>query len=182
MTQAGPRGRTSGYGKPPPQFSFVAAGRDWPTIERSGFVRHLRVYRCSPLAAIDTWRRRLHRLKTLSRLSAKKKKFLWRLTPAVLLVATAMPVLAASPWENAVSVLQQAFTSTIARGLSLVAIVVGGLMFAFGEGDSKRMLAGIVFGVGNGDWRRELHGVALSIDSPAVASPGDTDAHQSCLP
>ena len=54
----------------------------------------------------------------------------------------------ASPWENAVTVLQNAFTSTIARGLSLVAIVVGGLMFAFGEGESKRMLAGIVFGVG----------------------------------
>lgn len=53
-----------------------------------------------------------------------------------------------SPWENAVGVLQTAFTGTIARGLSLVAIVVGGLMFAFGEGDSKRMLAGILFGVG----------------------------------
>jgi type IV secretory pathway VirB2 component (pilin) len=35
-----------------------------------------------------------------------------------------------SPWENAVGVLQQAFTSTIARGLSLVAIVVSGLTFA----------------------------------------------------
>jgi type IV secretion system protein TrbC len=55
---------------------------------------------------------------------------------------------AASPWENAVNVLQTAFTGPIARGLSLVAIVVGGLLFAFGEGDSKRMLAGIVFGVG----------------------------------
>ena len=40
------------------------------------------------------------------------------------------------------------FTGPIARGLSLVAIVVGGLMFAYGEGDSKRMLAGILFGVG----------------------------------
>jgi type IV secretory pathway VirB2 component (pilin) len=58
------------------------------------------------------------------------------------------PAYAQSPWENAVMVLQTAFTSTIARGLSLVAIVVGGLMFAFGEGESKRMLAGIVFGVG----------------------------------
>jgi type IV secretory pathway VirB2 component (pilin) len=55
---------------------------------------------------------------------------------------------AASPWENAVDVLQTAFTGPIARGLSLVAIVVGGLMFAFGEGESKRMLAGIVFGIG----------------------------------
>lgn len=53
-----------------------------------------------------------------------------------------------SPWENAVTVLQQAFTSTIARGLSLVAIVVAGLTFAFGEGGSKRVLAGVLFGVG----------------------------------
>src|SRR5260370_32392614 len=52
-----------------------------------------------------------------------------------------------SPWENAVGVLQQAFTSTIARGLSLVAIVVSGLTFAFAEGGSKRVLAGVLFGV-----------------------------------
>ena len=60
----------------------------------------------------------------------------------------AIPAHAASPWEDAVNVLQTAFTGPIARGLSLVAIVVGGLMFAFGEGESKRMLAGIVFGIG----------------------------------
>jgi type IV secretion system protein TrbC len=53
-----------------------------------------------------------------------------------------------SPWENAVNVLQTAFTGTIARGLSLVAIVVSGLTFAFGEGGSKRVLAGVLFGVG----------------------------------
>lgn len=46
---------------------------------------------------------------------------------ALALVLTAVPVHAASPWENAVTVLQNAFTTTIARGLSLVAIVVGGL-------------------------------------------------------
>jgi type IV secretory pathway VirB2 component (pilin) len=57
-------------------------------------------------------------------------------------------VFAASPWENAVNVLQASFTGPIARGLSLVSIVWGGLMFAFAEGDSKRMLAGILFGVG----------------------------------
>jgi type IV secretory pathway VirB2 component (pilin) len=73
--------------------------------------------------------------------------------PAPILAAAAMllaaiPVYAASPWENAVDVLRAAFTGPIARGLSLVAIVVGGLMFAFSEGDSKRMLAGIIFGVG----------------------------------
>ncbi len=44
--------------------------------------------------------------------------------------------------------LQSTFTGPIARGLSLVAIVVGGVMFAFGEGGSKRALTGIIFGVG----------------------------------
>ena len=64
---------------------------------------------------------------------------------------TALPVYAQSgsdPWENAVNVLKTAFTGTIATGLSLVAIVVGGLMFAYGEGQSKKTIAGIVFGVG----------------------------------
>jgi len=64
----------------------------------------------------------------------------------------ALPVYAQAaggdPWDNAVNVLKTAFTGTIATGLSLVAIVVGGLMFAYGEGQSKRTLAGIVFGVG----------------------------------
>ena len=53
-----------------------------------------------------------------------------------------------SPWTDAVKVLETAFTGPIARGLSLIAIVVGGLMFAFGEGGSKKALAGIVFGLG----------------------------------
>src|SRR5258708_35852513 len=53
-----------------------------------------------------------------------------------------------SPWESAVQQLQTAFTGTIARGLSLVAIVVGGLMIAFGAGGNKRVFAGIVFGIG----------------------------------
>jgi type IV secretion system protein TrbC len=67
---------------------------------------------------------------------------------AGLLLATPAFAQGTSPWENAVNVLQQAFTSTIARGLSLVAIVVAGLTFAFGEGGSKRILAGVLFGVG----------------------------------
>jgi type IV secretion system protein TrbC len=87
-------------------------------------------------------------------LNTKSRRFDWLLR--VLLFASltlfAIPAFAqatgASPWENAVNVLKTAFTGTIATGLSLVAIVVGGLMFAYGEGQSKRMLAGIVFGVG----------------------------------
>src|SRR5260370_1293481 len=61
--------------------------------------------------------------------------------------ALAVPVRAqgGSPWENAVNVLQTAFTGPIAKGLALVAIVVGGLTFAFGEGGGKKTFAGIVF-------------------------------------
>jgi type IV secretory pathway VirB2 component (pilin) len=70
--------------------------------------------------------------------------------PALALLAS-LPASAQSgsdPWDNAVNVLKTSFTGTIATGLSLVAIVVGGLMFAYGEGQSKKTLAGIVFGVG----------------------------------
>jgi type IV secretion system protein TrbC len=80
----------------------------------------------------------------------RSRKAYRQLIAATLGLLLAAPAFAqgASPWENAVSVLQQAFTSTIARGLSLVAIVVSGLTFAFGEGGSKRVLAGVLFGVG----------------------------------
>jgi type IV secretory pathway VirB2 component (pilin) len=83
-------------------------------------------------------------------LTANFKRFS-RSAPVMLALAavlSAVPAHAASPWEDAVEALRITFTGPIARGLSLVAIVVGGLMFAFGEGESKRMLAGIVFGVG----------------------------------
>ncbi len=73
------------------------------------------------------------------------------LSGAALLFAAGTPIFAqagGSPWENAVNVLQISMTGPIARGLALVAIVVGGLMFAFGEGGSKRMLSGIIFGLG----------------------------------
>ena len=53
-----------------------------------------------------------------------------------------------SPWEIAVSNLVQAFTGPIAKGLSLVAIVIGGLTFAYSEGGSKKQFAGLVFGIG----------------------------------
>ena len=53
-----------------------------------------------------------------------------------------------SPWVNVVNELQTQMTGPIARGLSLIAIVIGGLMFAFGEGGSKRAMAGIIFGLG----------------------------------
>jgi type IV secretory pathway VirB2 component (pilin) len=89
----------------------------------------------------------------MKRLARYVKRFraAWRgLGGAAVALVLAAPALAQanSPWENAVNVLQLAFTSTIARGLSLVAIVVSGLTFAFGEGGSKRVIAGVLFGVG----------------------------------
>jgi len=55
---------------------------------------------------------------------------------------------ASAAWEQAVQKLTVSFTGPIAKGLSLVSIVVGGLMFAYGEGSSKKVFAGIIFGVG----------------------------------
>lgn len=55
---------------------------------------------------------------------------------------------AQAPWERAALNLEQTFTGPLARSLALVAIVIGGLMFMFGEGGAKRQIAGIVFGGG----------------------------------
>ena len=55
---------------------------------------------------------------------------------------------AQSPWERAASNLETAFTGPLARSLALVAIVLGGLMFMFGEGGVKKQISGIVFGGG----------------------------------
>jgi type IV secretory pathway VirB2 component (pilin) len=90
-------------------------------------------------------------MKALWRNNPRLKQTVRNLGVVAVSLFLASPVFAqagGSPWENAVNVLQQAFTSTIARGLSLVAIVVAGLTFAFGEGGSKRVLAGVLFGVG----------------------------------
>ena len=65
---------------------------------------------------------------------------------AVILSPTLL--LAQSPWERAASNLESAFTGPLARSLALVAIVIGGLMFMFGEGGAKRQISGIVFGGG----------------------------------
>ena len=65
---------------------------------------------------------------------------------AVILTPTLL--FAQSPWERAASNLEAAFTGPLARSLALVAIVIGGLRFMFGEGGAKRQISGIVFGGG----------------------------------
>ncbi|HLG56009.1 MAG TPA: TrbC/VirB2 family protein [Vicinamibacterales bacterium] len=68
--------------------------------------------------------------------------------PSVTLVTFPSIALAQSPWERAASNLEATFTGPLARSLALVAIVIGGLMFMFGEGGAKRQVSGIVFGGG----------------------------------
>ena len=72
---------------------------------------------------------------------------------AIVLVVTTLLIPASalaqqSPWERAASNLEQTFTGPLARSLALVAIVIGGLLFMFGEGGAKRQISGIVFGGG----------------------------------
>lgn len=69
----------------------------------------------------------------------------------VLTVVLFLPSLAfarQAPWERAAFNLEQTFTGPLARSLSLVAIVLGGLAFMFGEAGAHRQLSGIVFGGG----------------------------------
>jgi type IV secretory pathway VirB2 component (pilin) len=65
-------------------------------------------------------------------------------------VIVCMPTIAVaqSPWERAASNLERTFTGPLARSLALVAIVIGGLLFMYGEGGAKRQISGIVFGGG----------------------------------
>lgn len=80
-----------------------------------------------------------------TRASARAIRILSALTAVML---TPLVAFAQSPWERAAANLEASFTGPLARSLALVAIVVGGLMFMFGEGGAKRQLAGIVFGGG----------------------------------
>jgi type IV secretory pathway VirB2 component (pilin) len=64
------------------------------------------------------------------------------------LLTLAGSAFAQSPWERAASHLETTFTGPLARSLALVSIVIGGLMFMFGEGGAKRQISGIVFGGG----------------------------------
>ena len=73
-----------------------------------------------------------------------------RVRVVVFTVVLLLPTLAAaqSPWERAASNLETTFTGPLARSLALVAIVIGGLLFMYGESGAKRQISGIVFGGG----------------------------------
>jgi type IV secretory pathway VirB2 component (pilin) len=66
----------------------------------------------------------------------------------LVLLSSSIVLHAQSPWERAALNLEATFTGPLARSLALVSIVIGGLMFMFGEGGAKRQISGIVFGGG----------------------------------
>ena len=72
----------------------------------------------------------------------------WALALIALVIGWSLTASAQSPWERAAANLEVSFTGPLARSLALVAIVLGGLMFMFGEGGAKRQISGIVFGGG----------------------------------
>ena len=69
------------------------------------------------------------------------------LSVAAILLAPTL-TFAQSPWERAANNLALTFTGPLARSLALVSIVIGGLLFMFGEAGAKRQISGIVFGGG----------------------------------
>lgn len=73
-----------------------------------------------------------------------------QLIRAALLMAVSMSIAFAQsdPWTQASVNLNTAFTGPIVRMLGGVAIVVGGLMFAYSEGSGKKAFGGIIFGLG----------------------------------
>lgn len=73
-----------------------------------------------------------------------------RVSVMVFTALLSLPVVvdAQSPWERAASNLERTFTGPLARSLALVAIVIGGLLFMYGEAGAKRQISGIVFGGG----------------------------------
>ena len=93
---------------------------------------------------------RLDRSRIAKAWSAHRERI--RLTATTMLTAVLLfeAALSAqqSPWERAAGNLERTFTGPLARSLALVAIVIGGLMFMFGEGGAKRQISGIVFGGG----------------------------------
>ena len=81
-----------------------------------------------------------------SRASAMRRASVVALTAILGLPAIAFAQ--TSPWERAANNLAATFTGPLARSLALVAIVIGGLMFMYGEAGAKRQISGIVFGGG----------------------------------
>ena len=67
---------------------------------------------------------------------------------AVVLLPEMVLAQSGSPFDTGFTNLQTLFTGTVAKVMSLIAIVIGGYQFAHGEPGSKRAVAGVVAGTG----------------------------------
>ena len=73
----------------------------------------------------------------------------YSLTLAVLALLIVVPLSAhASPFDSGITSIQTLFTGTIAKAAALIAIVMGGFGFAFGDPGAKKNLAGVAMGTG----------------------------------
>src|ERR1700720_4161968 len=67
---------------------------------------------------------------------------------ALLIVAPLAAHAQGSPFDTGFNSLQSLFTGTVAKVASLIAIVIGGYGFAYGEPGAKKALAGVAAGTG----------------------------------
>ena len=92
--------------------------------------------------------RRFERLVPTFRVARGPARVLLTFTAICLGVAGTAYGQTSDPWSTAAGNLATAFTGPIAKGLSLVAIVLGGITTAFSEGNHSRVVGGLVFGCG----------------------------------
>jgi type IV secretory pathway VirB2 component (pilin) len=52
------------------------------------------------------------------------------------------------PWLTTLDAIKSALTGDIAKAIGSIAVVIGGMMVAFGEGGAKRTVAGLLLGLG----------------------------------
>lgn len=67
---------------------------------------------------------------------------------AVLAAFVALPVFAQSPFDTPLTSLQIFLTGTFARAVSVIAMVVGGITFAIGDGRGHHVLGSLFLGIG----------------------------------
>ena len=52
-----------------------------------------------------------------------------------------------SPWETTTDRLAQSISGPIAKGVAIIGVVIGGLTFAYGEGQHKKQIGQLVIGL-----------------------------------
>lgn len=80
--------------------------------------------------------------------TAPKRQRIAQAAVIITVLALVPAVAHASPFDSGITSLQTLFTGTIAKAAALIAIVLGGFGFAFGDPGAKKNLAGVAMGTG----------------------------------